>query len=266
MASATTELTPQQQFSQNGFYLHTESVLSPDLLARSAQALTDVRNGIYQTGDAPLGRNWMPEDNPDMLAKIDNPQLSNRALLEALVDSGLGDLAGEITGAQWIQVWAVQGLYKPPTTGHTNNGNVGWHQDQTYWDSIWEDGSELFTAWLALSNVTDDSGPMQFVPGSHAWGSLDGNFFEQDQEALRSQIQVPAGAGWSELSVVLPAGGVSFHHRWLLHGSSQNASSSPRMSMAIHLRTDKSAPLSRDHVLTKDLDEPEICPVIFSRS
>ena len=40
--------------------------------------------------------------------------------------------------------------------GQTINTNIGWHQDRTYWQE-WDDGSELFTAWIALSDVTAEA-------------------------------------------------------------------------------------------------------------
>lgn len=255
--------TLQERWAADGFYIHDEPVLEPDVLARAALALTDVRNGVYATGVEPVAR-WKPGDNPGALAKIEMPQLASRDLVDALCASRLGEVAGAITGAEWVQVWWVQGLYKPPTTGSTTATNIGWHQDMPYWADAYAPGSQLFTAWLALSNVHLESGPMQFVRGSHRWGALNGDFFNQDQDANLSRLRVPEGEAWSEVSDVLPAGGVSFHDRWLLHGSHQNVSSSPRISMAIHLRTEASTPV-RDHTYNTYLDNPDVCPVIFRR-
>ena len=43
-------------------------------------------------------------------------------------------------------------------------GFVSWHQDSTYWGL---DPDEVITAWIALSDVTEESGYMQVIPGSH---------------------------------------------------------------------------------------------------
>jgi hypothetical protein len=263
--STTASPSLRAGYDTDGFHIHDEPILSSDLLARAAAGLTDVRNGLSETGTAPFDTSWKPGDDPSGLAKIEMPQLANRALVDALVQSDLGRIAAEITGAEMVQVWWVQGLYKPPTAGTTSSTNIGWHQDHHYWQHTWGPDSELFTAWLALSDVGAESGPMQFVPGSHRWGEVDGDFFNQNQDAIKSGVAIPDGAEWTEVTDVLPAGGVSFHHRWLLHGSNQNMSRHPRLSLAVHLRTEKSAVLDPASDLVSYLDRQDVCPVIFGR-
>ena len=255
-------MTTSELYERDGFYIHAESILSPNVLGRAARGLEQVREGVYDTGEEPAGRGWNPGDEPHRLCKIEQPQIADSALREALCSPLLGQLAAAVTGAKMVQVWWVQGLYKPGVADATSTGNVGWHQDNSYWRD-WEEGSELFTAWLALSDVTPDAGPMVFVPGSHRWGLLEGgNFFSQSQEALRAAINIPPGQAWREVADVLPPGGVSFHHRVLFHGSHQNTSTNPRMSLAIHLRTENSQ-IRPDSGFTRYLNRPEICPIIF---
>ena len=158
-----------------------------------------------------------------------------------------------------------QVAHKPP---QSENGkadlNIGWHQDRHYWQ-VWEEGSELFTAWVALSNVTADAGPMRFVQGSHQWGLLDdGGFYRQDLDDLRAAIPVPDGQIWREQPALLPPGGASFHHCLTFHGSGPNRSAGPRRSLAIHMRTEKSRPVNdRRAGLTAFIDDPERNPVIY---
>jgi len=255
-------MAPNDLYQRDGFVIHAESVMSPNVLERAAKGLWDVRNAHYETGEAVHHRLWFPGDDPAKLCKLEMPQLGSYALRDALASSALGQLAGAVTAAQRVQVWWVQGLLKPGTSDQTSAGNVGWHQDEDYWGD-WEEGSELFTAWLALSDVHAESGPMVFVPGSHRWGlSRAGNFFAQDQDTLKDGIPVPEGEEWTEVPVLLPPGGASFHHRRLFHGSHQNTSSQPRLSLAIHMCTEKSR-IRPDSQFATFLHRPEICPVIF---
>ena len=251
----------QTAYERDGFYIHAESVLPPQALALAAEGLEAVRAGTSDTGETP-DSGWSHKADPLALTKIEQPQLASNALRAALASKRLGEVAAAATGAQTVQVWWVQGLVKPGAQGLPAATTVGWHQDKTYW-SDWEEDSELFTAWLALSDVTPDAGPMVFVPGSHQWGLLKGgDFFAQDQQSLRAGIAIPEGEEWREVLDVLPPGGVSLHHRLLFHGSHPNVLPRPRRSLAIHLRTENSRPRSGSWV-ERYLDRPEICPTIF---
>ena len=162
-----------------------------------------------------------------------------------------------------VQVWWTQLLYKPPQSAQPTNTVIGWHQDRSYW-GVWEEGSELFTAWVALSDVTPSTGPMKFVRGSHRWGFLDGSdFYGQDNEAVRSGFAVPGGESWEEVEAVLPPGGVSFHDRLTIHGSEPNRSDISRRSLAIHMRTENARVADDANPLVRFLDNPDFNPVVY---
>jgi ectoine hydroxylase-related dioxygenase (phytanoyl-CoA dioxygenase family) len=256
----------REQYARDGFYLHDSPHFPPDMLDSANRGMDLVRAGESDTGRLADGGTWKPGDDPAKLCKIENPQLASRAVQAFLRHKPLGELVAAVTGARRVQVWWVQLLYKPPTPpaqGFTNTA-VGWHQDLQYW-SKWEDESELITAWVALSDVTADSGPMRFARGSHRWGFLNqGDFFGQDNQSLRSRIRPPLGEAWDEVPALLPAGGVSLHPKLTFHASDPNVSAAPRRSFAIHLCLNDARPKSGpDMWIAKHLHEPEICPVIY---
>jgi ectoine hydroxylase-related dioxygenase (phytanoyl-CoA dioxygenase family) len=257
--------TASAQFEADGFYLHPASIVPDDLIRRAIAGMDAVRNGIYETGTPPQPSYWNPGDDPRKLCKIEMSQVANQAIMELVSHPALGALAAEVTGARWVQVWWVQLLVKPPAdTEGVGKTNVGWHQDRQYWQ-VWEEGSELFTAWVALSDVTAEAGPMRFVRGSHRWGLGAGDFYGQDHEALRERIALPEGALWEEVAAILPPGGVSFHHNLTYHGSGPNRSGEPRRSFAIHMRTERSRPVEdARRGLTQFIDDPAYCPVIYA--
>jgi Phytanoyl-CoA dioxygenase (PhyH) len=253
------------QYGADGFYLHAEPLLPADLVQRAIVGMDAVRGGAYETGVPPQPSFWNPGDDPGKLCKIEMPQVANRAIMELVSHPALGKLAAELTGAEWVQLWWVQLLYKPPAAPGGGSANVGWHQDRHYWQ-IWEEGSELFTAWVALSDVTAEAGPMRFLRGSHRWGLQASDFYGQDHEAQRQAIRVPEGKRWDEVPALLPPGGVSFHHNLTYHGSGPNRTREPRRSFAIHLRTERSAPVDGARKgLTRFIDDPSYCPVIYRR-
>jgi len=252
-------------FERDGFFLHPEPLFPEERLQRASQGMDALRSGQYETGVPPQPSYWNPGDDPNKLCKIEMPQVASRAIMELLRHSALGELAAAVTGAEWVQLWWVQLLLKPPARPEGAATNIGWHQDRHYWQ-VWEEGSELFTAWIALSDVTLEAGPMRFVRGSHRWGLQQSDFYGQDHEAQRQGIQVPPGHNWEEVPALLPPGGVSFHHNLTYHGSGPNRSPAPRRSFAVHLRTERSRPVDDARKgLTQFIDDPEYCPVIYRR-
>jgi ectoine hydroxylase-related dioxygenase (phytanoyl-CoA dioxygenase family) len=230
---------PARHFEQDGFLI-APHVIPEDLLARVRLRIEAVRAGQYETGIAPTGTPPSEAVAPKALVKIDNAHRSDRTILELVSHPAIGRLAAAITGASFVQVFATQLLIKPPAAAAQGQSNVGWHQDQEYWDAALE--GELLTAWVAISDVTADSGPMRFVRGSNHWGLLkSGDFFSGDMAGIKQRIQEKHGGGsWEEVAAVLPPGGVSFHHRLTVHGSGPNHGAGPRVSFVVHLRTEKS--------------------------
>jgi ectoine hydroxylase-related dioxygenase (phytanoyl-CoA dioxygenase family) len=234
------------QFEREGFFI-VPSVIPPDLLARVRKRIDAVYAGEYETGLAPANGAKINREPPTKLVKIDNAHRSDRTILELVSHPAIGEWAAALTGGKLVQVFATQMLIKPP--GGQGGVNVGWHQDQEYWDGALQ--GEIFTAWVAISDVTAESGPMRFVRGSNHWGLLKaGDFFSDKLDELKQRIQAKSGGAWAEVAAVLPPGGVSFHHRLTVHGSGENHAAGPRVSFAIHLRTEKSG--LRDGVKWQD--------------
>src|SRR5262245_20454556 len=178
MNSAKTE------FERDGFYL-APSVIPADLLDRVRKRIDAVWAGEYETGIPPHRNLPASNEPPKSLVKIDNSHKSDRTILEVVSNASIGKWAAAITGAKMVQVFATQLLIKPPSKN--DNVNVGWHQDLEYWDAAME--GEIFTAWVAISNVTAESGPMQFVRGSNHWGLLKaGDFFSGNLAEFKQSI------------------------------------------------------------------------------
>ncbi len=252
-------------YIRDGFHLQTEPVLSSACVARAVAGMDQIRAGIYDTGEAPEPSPWQPGDDPALLCKIELPQKASRGIRALVSDTGLGAYVAEVTGAEAVQVWWTQLLYKPSATVRSAPV-IGWHQDRFFWRS-WTEDSDLFTAWVALSVVDADAGPMKFVRGSHHWGfRAQGAFQTDDIETTRAMITVPAGERWQEVAALLPPGGVSTHHHLVFHGSAPNRSGRPRRSLAIHMRTQNSAPVAGQRAgLTRYIDNLDYCPVIFGQ-
>jgi ectoine hydroxylase-related dioxygenase (phytanoyl-CoA dioxygenase family) len=249
-----------ENYERDGFCLCPQ-LLPQDLIERVIPHMDAVIEGRYETGIEP--RPHTKTGDPKRLRKIDMSHLSDRTLYELMTHPAIGQLAAAVTGAEMVQLWASQLLYKP--AGGQQIGNVGWHQDKQYW-KYWQ-GEGVFTVWLAISDVKEESGPMKFIRGSHRAGLLDlGDFFDNDMDKLRAKFAGNDRLPWNEVSTILPPGGASVHHCFTIHGSGPNVSALPRRSFALHLRTEKSTPVAgANDFFVSHLDDPAYSPVIYRR-
>ena len=112
----------------------------------------------------------------------------------------------------------------------SDNAYVSWHQDNTYFG---HDPCEVLTAWIALSPATEQSGCMQFLPGSHKAGLRNlnapdvggGNMLSSGQNVDISSDSI------DPVSIVLQSGEASIHHAFLVHGSLPNKGNDRRMGI-----------------------------------
>jgi len=169
-------LTREQQevikksFETDGFYIARE-VVDPSLVQNGSAHMDAVIAGEYETGVPPLDLAKLAtaeqlehlKSNPQStkICKIDQAHFCDHTIRRLVSDPAIGRLAAAATGARWVQIWATQLLFKPPGDG--GSANVGWHQDMFYWQTVWE--GQVFTARLAISDVTPEAGPMRFVRG-----------------------------------------------------------------------------------------------------
>jgi len=252
----------RSNYQEHGFTI-VPSIVPVDRLKRVRQHIDQVMDGQYERAGE-IFPSWKKGDDATLLRKIDQAHVVDSVIHEIISDPAIGSMAAQLTGAKRVQVWATQLLYKPP--GGRDRGNVGWHQDQDYWAAWWDKSSNLFTAWLAISDVPASAGPVIFVPGSHRWGHLaQGNFFGKELDQIKQGMNLPPGATWTEAPATMTRGSCSFHHRLTIHGSGPNVSESPRISFAIHLRTEDSRP-GESHFYNQHLDDPIICPIIYRTS
>ena len=108
---------------------------------------------------------------------------------------------------------------------------VSWHQDLTYWGL---DSDDQVSVWLALSDASESSGCMRMIPGSHRLGRQHHILGEDDDNNVLFQSQWVADIDESKaVAAELKPGQASFHHGWLLHASSPNASDDRRIGLNI---------------------------------
>lgn len=128
------------------------------------------------------------------------------------------------------QVWA-----KPPGAPP-----LVFHRDAPY---FMFEPSDVVTVWLALDDMDDELGPLEYVVGSHLWGDgrvgSAGQFFQSDTKSLLRSAAEREGIDSRTLEFVsmggLKRGGLSIHHGKIWHGSAKNSSGDrPRRGLGLH--------------------------------
>ena len=151
-------------------------------------------------------------------------------LRELVADRRITAPCAQALGAARLRFWHDQVFAKPP--GH--RGVVPWHQDYSYWTRTAPPCH--VTLNLLLDDADEESGCIQFVPGSHRWGLLPKLPFDAPLEAIRAQL--PQGATWRPVAVPVRAGQATIHHSHVLHGSDRNRSARWRRAAVLNYMAD----------------------------
>lgn len=118
-----------------------------------------------------------------------------------------------------------------------HGGVVAWHQDFSYW--TWTQPMKHLTCWIALDDVDEANGCLNYIPGSHRWGLLEKTGLAGDMDSVRN-VLTPTQMGQFEnrKSISLKKGEATFHHPLMMHGSYENTSDRPRRATVINVLAD----------------------------
>lgn len=112
-----------------------------------------------------------------------------------------------------------------------SNNFVSPHQDSSYW---FLDPPELVTAWIALTDVKIDQGPISYWAKTHKIGELPFENIKDKNNLLKSgQTTNIDFRKYKKENVLLNSGQMSIHHLQTVHGSSTNTSKNDRIGVAI---------------------------------
>ncbi|WP_254443810.1 phytanoyl-CoA dioxygenase family protein [Ruegeria sp. HKCCA4008] len=108
---------------------------------------------------------------------------------------------------------------------------VSWHQDLTYWGL---DDAEEVTCWVAISEASEQSGCMKFVPGSHKNRIVPHvDTFSKNNLLSRGQEIAVDVNEQDAVAAELRAGQASMHHGHLFHASGPNNTDDRRIGAAL---------------------------------
>jgi hypothetical protein len=117
-------------------------------------------------------------------------------------------IAAELIGCKRVRVFHDHLIAKPPHGGAT----IPWHRDLPNWPVA---EARAVSCWLALDEVTAESGAMRFMPGGHKEPITRSLDFLNEAKAWGAREQ-------DAVVVPVPAGSAIFHHCLSWHTSPPN--------------------------------------------
>ena len=133
------------------------------------------------------------------------------------------DYVEDLLGPDFV-CWTTHYFCKLPG----DERRVPWHQDATYWPVR---PTDTVTVWLAIDDVSEDMGPMRFIPGSHRLGKVD---WQPAKGAVALQQEIPDAERMGEpVDNLLRAGEISLHTSTLVHGSEPNMTDRRRCGLTL---------------------------------
>jgi ectoine hydroxylase-related dioxygenase (phytanoyl-CoA dioxygenase family) len=237
--------------------------------------------GVADAQLASPGR-WVTDTNPG--AGIDRLFTSRYlwrhepTIREFIFESGIARLVGEVIGASSLRFYFDHTLVKEPGTG----APTPWHQDIPYWPFL---GTQIASAWLALSSSTVEESSLEFVSGSHGWGnyyapsSFDGtkNWTAEFEGEPMPDIEAARG-DYDIVGFDVEPGDVIVFSAWILHGARGNAGANRRAAFSTRWLGDDSRwsphpgcdpTISQDDVTVRPGAYPaddDRFPLVWSRS
>lgn len=208
-------LTPQQviDYRANGYVAPLDALDAP--------AVARYREALDRT-EAHLGGSLMAIDKKYR----GNLHMMCRWMDELARTPAIVDAVESLIGPD-ILLYTSRFFIKEPQS----EGIAAWHQDCTYF------GLRPFdhvTAWVALSDVTDDAGPVEFAVGSHIRGQL-----LQKSGLVKNSVNTAGQliVEWFDQSridrAILKPGQFSLHHTCVVHQSRPNQRADRRIGIAL---------------------------------
>lgn len=170
---------------------------------------------------------WMGKKYPDLRPEQYHHQLivDDPFWIRLCTDSRLIDVIEPFLGPD-IALFAAHYISKPPRDGRP----VLWHQDGQYWPL---EPMEVITIWLAADDSTPENGCMRVIPGTHRSQEFYKHRSRKDIEnVLSSELDQHVDES-KAVDVILPAGGVSLHDPYIIHGSEANTSDKRRCGLTL---------------------------------
>jgi ectoine hydroxylase-related dioxygenase (phytanoyl-CoA dioxygenase family) len=182
--------------------------------------------GGYFDASAPITNEIA--DVPDLGQSI-RPELKWPELVDTVAHRNAMRIASQLLDVpvDGLESWTHM-IDKPPGRGH----ETPWHQDEAFWEEHL--GYHACGVWLALDDVDQDNGCMEFMPFSHTDGIVTHRHLDDDP--MVSALVIDDIDESRAVPIPLRAGGATFHTQRTMHHTGPNRSDRRRRAFAIEVQ------------------------------
>ena len=201
-----------EAFARNAF-VKLPAVLNPPVVRRLAERLQELLTAQHGTETAgrflALEQMWLHDDLMRLVA------MSPR----------IGGVAATLLGEDGVRIYHDNALSKEPACGRTP-----WHHDDEHFPL---DSHQVLTAWMPMSAIPAEMGPLSFAHGTQLRELLAG--LEFDKVGTTYDVAVSQRFGTSGVQVTetpYAVGEISFHSSLCFHTAGPNRTTQPRRALA----------------------------------
>jgi len=227
-------------FEKSG-YIILPTLISRERCDRLNFRLEQVLSGTFSTGKSPDKIPLIKEPKMGIYQQQNRKTLqiiniwkSDENFKEIVACPALGEFVAKLMNWKGARVAQDQVWIKP-----SNSNALVFHRDTPYFDF---EPDEVLTVWIALDDMDDELGPLEYVKGSHLWsdervGCASQFFSTKKSKSLLFDACSKAGYDPASLSfktVGVRAGGAGVHNGRTWHGSGPNTSKNARRGIGIH--------------------------------
>lgn len=206
-----------ETFRRDGFVVVGRGYLDASALEQMRSRFERLYDGEYETGIQPDEVKWVPGRDPvDVTRQVCNTWKSDRLFARHLLSERTGRFVASLMDWEGVRVLQDVCIWKPPGAPPLSMHRDGWRLDYI-------DPSQTVTCWLALDDVSRETGAITYVPGSHRWGGVERPVGRSSQDWLApAQAALPEGETLQLATAAVQAGGAIFHRYDTLHGYGPN--------------------------------------------
>ena len=252
--------------NDRGYAPTSHPLLSLEATAIVKDRMDKLFRGEFETGIYPDEWHWREGiSKPNAAREICNSWKSDRSIAAIVLSEKIGAFISRVMGWESVRiaqddlVWKVPSVQQQPHTDVRRIDTVGFHQDSAYISNQFEPyDNNSVTLWIALDDVENDSGCLEYAVGSHKWKPLQhrmngeeevpssaidkeiSDFHSSDESSYRQGLSLAArlaGVSGNQIEIEkmpVKEGYAILHHQDIYHGSAPNRRSRHRRALVAH--------------------------------